>query len=419
MALSVALLLLTGCGKKVGSVSGTDTVQSEISLPEVISVTTVVPTTEAVTRPSHDIPDKVILNISEEDIEVYSDILVSDIVTGTNTEILNGDDPVRCDKTGDMSTDILFEYEGQLYEKSVNYSVVDTKEPVVLNMGSNAIIRTGDSFDPDSLVGYADNYDRDPLLECSGAVDTSTPGKYPVSATVTDSSGNSVSWDFTVTVADIIPEPEDDNPRLSFDTLISLYSGEGISFGIDVSKWQGDDIDFQQVKNAGCSFVIMRIGSYYDENEMDVCFQRNMEKAVEAGLDVGVYFYTTASDEEHIRENARWIADNLGGQHLDFPIGFDWESFSNFQRYGMSIHDLNGYFEAFADEMGKYDYDTMLYSSKNFLNNFWDVPDEYPVWLAHYTDRTDYQGEYFMWQMSCYGRIPGINGDVDLDILYT
>jgi GH25 family lysozyme M1 (1,4-beta-N-acetylmuramidase) len=152
---------------------------------------------------------------------------------------------------------------------------------------------------------------------------------------------------------------------------------------------------------------------------MDKFYQNNIKKAKEAGLEIGVYLYTTANTETEIKENAKWIADTLGGQKLDFPVVFDWESFGNFQQYEMSIHDLNSYFELFNSEMENYGYSAMLYSSKNFLNNFWYVKNDYPVWLAHYTNQTDYNGVYDMWQMSCYGRIDGINADVDLNILYT
>ncbi|MCR5121704.1 MAG: glycoside hydrolase, partial [Ruminococcus sp.] len=61
--------------------------------------------------------------------------------------------------------------------------------------------------------------------------------------------------------------------------------------------------------------------------------------------------------------------------------------------------------------------ETMLYSSKNFLENFWDNAYHRPVWLAHYVDQTDYAGEYILWQR-CYGKIPGISNDTDFNILY-
>ena len=60
----------------------------------------------------------------------------------------------------------------------------------------------------------------------------------------------------------------------------------------------------------------------------------------------------------------------------------------------------------------------MLYSSKFYLENIWENSNDYPVWLAHYTKNTSYSGNYFIWQMSNLGTIAGINGDVDINILY-
>jgi len=174
------------------------------------------------------------------------------------------------------------------------------------------------------------------------------------------------------------------------------------------------------VRDAGCSFVMIRAGYYYSEVKLDDRFRENLEKAKAAGLDVGVYFYTTDNTINGVREHARWIAEQLGGQNLQMPIAFDWEEFANFQKYGMSIKDLNDIYEAFADEVRKQGYTPILYSSKNFLNNIWSERSKSiaPVWLAHFVDYTDYTGEYAIWQASSCGHIPGINGDVDMDIQY-
>ncbi len=294
----------------------------------------------------------------------------------------------------------------------------DNEPPVILNSGNGAVVEAWTEFDLNDYVGFADNSDPKPILTYEGEVDTSICGVYPISATVTDKDGNSTSWELSIEVAESIPELVDNNERIAFDSFVERYSDENTVFGIDVSKWQGN-IDFEAVKNAGCDFVIMRIGSYYDEYTLDEYYESNMRKARDAGLDVGVYIYTTANTEQEARDNAQWISKTLNGSELDFPVVFDWENFSNFQQYEMSIADLNNYFEVFADEIGKYGYSAMLYSSKNFLNNFWYEHSEYPIWLAHYTDETDYSGRYSMWQTSCYGRIDGIEGDVDFNILYT
>ena len=116
----------------------------------------------------------------------------------------------------------------------------------------------------------------------------------------------------------------------------------------------------------------------------------------------------------------RWLTEQLEGQKLDLPIAFDWEEFAHFQKYGISIRHLNDVYAAFADEVIKQGYQPMLYSSKIFLETIWSerMKQTAPVWLAHYVNETNYEGEYAIWQASAYGRIPGINGDVDMDIRY-
>ena len=60
----------------------------------------------------------------------------------------------------------------------------------------------------------------------------------------------------------------------------------------------------------------------------------------------------------------------------------------------------------------------MLYGSKNYLEKIWDTDIPYKIWLAHYTNKTNYEGNYYIWQMCSDGKIDGINGYVDIDILY-
>lgn len=416
---------LCSCGDEVGTIDGeNDDIQAVMAdadagttAPETTPPMTTIPPTEAPdvnTEP----PAELMLAPSGE-VEVYAEITLEELLGAEEIALKNGSEAVDTSQTGTFEITAEYAYSGQLYAHPISYTVADTTPPVVLNSGNSAMAELGSEFDLSDYVGFADNYDPTPELTYTGYVDTSVCGTYYLTATATDSSGNAVTWDTQVEVVSEIPVPEDNNPRLAFSTLIERYSAENAVFGIDVSKWQGE-IDFEAVRDAGCSFVIMRIGTYYDEYALDQYFATNIEAAKNAGLDVGVYIYTTANSEDEARGNARWIAENLAGAELDFPVVFDWESFSNFQQYEMSIHDLNCYFEAFADELEGLGYSAMLYSSKNFLNNFWyDHSDEYPIWLAHYTDETDYAGEYSMWQMSCYGQIDGIWADVDLNILYT
>ena len=103
---------------------------------------------------------------------------------------------------------------------------------------------------------------------------------------------------------------------------------------------------------------------------------------------------------------------------LDFPIAYDWENWKWFMEYEINLHTLSSCFETFNKELNKHGYDAMLYSSKFYLENIWINKNNLPVWLAHYTDRTDYKGDYLMWQLCSNGRISGINGNVDINIMY-
>jgi GH25 family lysozyme M1 (1,4-beta-N-acetylmuramidase) len=111
------------------------------------------------------------------------------------------------------------------------------------------------------------------------------------------------------------------------------------------------------------------------------------------------------------------VIQRLDGEELDLPIAFDWEDFGAFQTYKMSFYDLNKLYDVFEEEMNAAGYDTMLYSSLIYLENVWSKKDTRPVWLAQYADKPDYNGPYMMWQASDTGRIDGIDGDVDMDIL--
>ncbi|MDE6088022.1 MAG: glycoside hydrolase family 25, partial [Oscillospiraceae bacterium] len=173
------------------------------------------------------------------------------------------------------------------------------------------------------------------------------------------------------------------------------------------------------VKQAGCEFVLLRIGaSYGNPPQMDEYYLYNIDSAKQAGLQVGVYFYTTDTTEEQIRADVAWIVENLDDRELDFPIVFDWEDFQNFQKYGISFYDLNRLYQVFSEELSQSGYDAMLYGSKNYLENVWGMPSDYPVWLAHYTTQTNYPGSYQFWQRTDAGIIPVIAVPVDFDIFY-
>ena len=85
--------------------------------------------------------------------------------------------------------------------------------------------------------------------------------------------------------------------------------------------------------------------------------------------------------------------------------------------YNLSFYSLTNLYETFKKELNKKGYKSMLYSSKYYLENIWYKTDS--IWLAHYTNQTDYKGKYKVWQLCDDGIIDGINNKrVDIDIMY-
>ena len=267
----------------------------------------------------------------------------------------------------------------------------------------------GDHRDLDEIISYGDDHDPHPSMTWEGDFDPDEPGEYPITVTLTDSEGNSADYDLTVSVP-----WETMTAGSDFDLFLS--QNEGKPCGIDVSVWQGD-VDYDAVKNAGAEFVLMRIG-YGDSygSELDEKFTQNLENARAAGLRVGVYYYSTADSPEGAAAQADWILNQLDGAALDFPVAYDWENFSCFQEWGMSFDTLNAVYDTFSERMAENGYDTMLYAEPNTLGKAWYLPGK-TVWLADYGVNTGYEGDHYMRQCWNTGRIDGIDGDVDLNVL--
>ena len=205
----------------------------------------------------------------------------------------------------------------------------------------------------------------------------------------------------------------------NFSDLVKKYKTDNTKIGIDVSHWQGD-IDFEKVKNAGVEFVFIRVGSqrgidgeYYIDNK----FKQNINGFNKVGIPVGIYFYSYANSKLAAKKEAKWVVEQLKPYKIDLPVVFDWESWSFFQEFNKSFYSLTEIANTYLNEVEKVGYKGMLYSSKYYLENVW-FKTKYPVWLAHYTEKTNYQGEYSYWQLCSNGRVDGIFGDVDINVMY-
>jgi len=193
--------------------------------------------------------------------------------------------------------------------------------------------------------------------------------------------------------------------------------------GIDVSYHQGD-IDWGQVKAAGIDFVYIRCGyrGYAAEGTLneDPKFEEYYEGAKKNGLKVGVYFFSQAVNEKEAEEEAEYTAKLLKGKKLDLPVCFDPENAggSDSRTYNISGKQFTLNTKAFCKKINDKGYNVMVYSNMNWEANKLDMASlEYiPVWYADYEPLPQTPYHFNIWQYSGTGTIPGISGNVDLDL---
>lgn len=369
-------------------------------------------------------PKDVYIKEEEVRIQVFEENrYLEELIKESNAKILNSKDILNTESIGIKKTTVSYEYNKRVYKHDLEYEVYDDIPPFVLGYTKNINVLVGSDYNICETINAIDNYDRNLSCKVEGNYDLMQVGIYNLSIISFDSSGNESKRDIKLNVVERMPNiPESKppvRPKILFDDVIAKYKKDNTAIGIDVSKWQGV-VDFDKVKNAGAEFVIMRMGvnsAIEKDIGEDSYFQINYKNAKKAGLKVGVYVYTTATTRKKAKEHAKWAIKTLKGEKLDFPIAFDWENWKYVKYYNISIKDLHDVYDTFASNLKKAGYDTMLYGSKYYLEKIWDVNNK-TIWLAHYIDKTTYQGNYLLWQMCDTGRIEGINGDVDINILY-
>ena len=194
--------------------------------------------------------------------------------------------------------------------------------------------------------------------------------------------------------------------------------------GIDVSVWQGD-IDWQQVKDAGVEFVIIRAGGrtygYAGELFADRYAQKNYEGAKAVGIQVGAYFFSQAVNTAEAVEEAEYILEITKDWELDFPIVYDWEYVNADARTAYvgprTLTDCTAAFCQTIEEAGR---EAMIYFNpdQSYKRFYLEELTEYDFWLAMYSSRMTYPFKVDMWQYSSTGYIPGIPSYVDMNLYF-
>ena len=356
-------------------------------------------------------------------IPVYSKQTVKDCIESIEGKVITNK-KINTEELGKQEVSFIYEnLEGKKRTGTFTVKVVDVEEPLIWLSGSYSV-QVGTELDLAKAVLCADNYDSNPTCKIEGEYDLNTAGTYSLTYVATDSSKNEERVDFNLYVYEPAPstteeEPAEEPVRTAFHEVVANYKNENTEIGIDVSKWQGE-IDFKKVKQAGASFVMIRVGAQQGVGGkyiLDDYFKQNIENALKNDLKVGIYFYSYADSLKEAKKQANWVLKQIKDYDITLPIAFDWECYNNFNEMELSLFGLNEVAETFLDRIEEKGYDGMLYGSKNYLNSIWKYH-EYDVWLAHYTNETDYDSEYVMWQLCQDGQIDGINTPVDINVLY-
>lgn len=189
--------------------------------------------------------------------------------------------------------------------------------------------------------------------------------------------------------------------------------------GIDVSEFQLA-IDWDQVKEAGVDFVMVRLGYRgYTVGGLNTDGRalENLQGARDAGLLVGAYFFSQATNVAEAEEEARYALDILGDFRLDMPLAYDWEPEERTAKTnGQTVTDCA---IAFCNTVKAGGYEPMVYFSGNQGRYFLELTQltDYPWWLAWYNTDANFYCRWKMWQYSSTGTVPGISVSVDLNVL--
>ncbi len=210
-----------------------------------------------------------------------------------------------------------------------------------------------------------------------------------------------------------------DGIRYYFDSTGALAS----RVGIDVSYYQGN-IDWKKVKAAGIEFVFVRAGYRgYSNGRLvkDSCFDQNMQGALAAGLEVGVYFFSQAINVQEAQEEATFTYNLIKTYDVTFPVAFDAE-YATSGRTGRADHlspsTRTLVVNAFCSQIKSYGYTPMLYAGIYFMRDElqMNLLSNYQLWIPRYNSTLGYDGEYKCWQYTSEGRVNGISGNVDMNV---
>ena len=189
---------------------------------------------------------------------------------------------------------------------------------------------------------------------------------------------------------------------VSQDQAANMFENVGQkSMGIDVSAHQGK-INWAQVRQSGVEFAMIRCGfrgqtsgGIYE----DAYFKTNVAGATANGVKVGIYFYSTAVNENEALEEAIWVTKKISTYRITYPVVYDFEDFGAYRCANVGGAQATSNALTFLNFVKSNGYEPMMYANKSDITNRMSRGSfGCKFWLAHYTSQTDYAGNYNMWQ---------------------
>lgn len=210
--------------------------------------------------------------------------------------------------------------------------------------------------------------------------------------------------DFT-TNADGLPEYTGD----AYDTRL----------GVDVSFYQGE-IDWEAVAADGVEFAMIRCGYRGSESGtivVDEQFENNINGALAAGLDVGVYFFSQSTGAIEAAEEANFVLDLISGYDITMPVAFDWEPLEGSRAEDIDRSELTASAVVFCEMVKDAGYTpcVYLYRYTGYYEYMMERLADYELWVGALGSWPDFYYRHMLWQFSMTGRVDGIDADVDLD----
>lgn len=227
-----------------------------------------------------------------------------------------------------------------------------------------------------------------------------------------------------------VPKASYDYSRLTDENGLKYYkdeSGKVVSeLGIDVSEYQ-KSVDFKKVKEAGISFAIIRVGyrGYGADGKLveDALFRQHMQGAKDAGLKLGVYFFSQAVTKEETLEEAVFVKERIQDYDLAYPVVFDTEeiTYDTSRTEGLSREQFTDNCITFCDDMKEAGYETMIYANMKWMAFTLQLEKltGYAKWYADYEPTPQCPYEFQIWQYTEKGSLPGVEGNIDLNIAFS